>query len=48
MRAAGHSWRTISRSLGIPVSTIREACAENVVKSESKSGDKKEDEVIAA
>src|SRR5690348_2729763 len=27
MRAAGNSWRVISNLLGVPVSTIREACA---------------------
>jgi DNA invertase Pin-like site-specific DNA recombinase len=35
MRAAGHSWRAISRMLGVPVSTIREACAERVVKTKA-------------
>ena len=28
LRAAGYSWRRLSRDLGIPVSTLRQACAE--------------------
>jgi DNA invertase Pin-like site-specific DNA recombinase len=31
MRAAGTSWRTISKALDVPVSTIRQACAEKVM-----------------
>lgn len=48
MRAAGHSWRKISNLLGVPVSTIREACAEKVAKREPKNDGKEEGEVIAA
>ncbi len=32
MRAAGTSWRSIAKALNVPVSTIREACAENPLK----------------
>jgi DNA invertase Pin-like site-specific DNA recombinase len=48
MRAAGQSWRKIANALGVPVSTIREACAEKVAKCESKNASKEEGEVIAA
>lgn len=40
MRTAGNSWRVISNLLGVPVSTIREACAEKVAKSVAKSDGK--------
>ena len=40
MRAAGNSWRVISNLLGVPVSTIREACAEKVAKSGVQKGGK--------
>jgi DNA invertase Pin-like site-specific DNA recombinase len=48
MRAAGQSWRKIAKALGVPVSTVREACAEKVAKCESKNASKEEGEVIAA
>jgi DNA invertase Pin-like site-specific DNA recombinase len=48
MRAAGQSWRKIAKALGVPVSTVREACLERVAKYDSKNDGKKEGEVIAA
>lgn len=48
MRTAGQSWRKIANALGVPVSTIREACAEKVAKPEPKNDGKEEGEVIAA
>lgn len=40
LRATGHSWRAISNMLGVPVSTIREACGERVVKPEAENDGK--------
>jgi DNA invertase Pin-like site-specific DNA recombinase len=37
MRVAGKSWREIGRTLRVPVSTIREACAERLAKAEAKN-----------
>jgi DNA invertase Pin-like site-specific DNA recombinase len=48
MRAAGHSWRKISSLLGVPVSTVREACAEKVPKREAKNDSKTDSSAIAA
>jgi DNA invertase Pin-like site-specific DNA recombinase len=48
MRAAGHSWRAISKMLGVPVSTIREACTERVLKSGAEIDYKAKPETEAA
>jgi len=40
LRAAGYSWRRLSRELRIPVSTLREACAEMPVESAPEKGGK--------
>jgi DNA invertase Pin-like site-specific DNA recombinase len=40
LRAAGYSWRRLSRDLGIPVSTLREACAERPVENAPKKDGK--------
>lgn len=40
MRAAGKSWRSIAKALDIPVSTIREACAEKAVLTRAKPATK--------
>jgi DNA invertase Pin-like site-specific DNA recombinase len=48
MRAAGHSWRAISKMLGVPVSTIREACGERVLKSGAEIDGKTGANTVAA
>jgi DNA invertase Pin-like site-specific DNA recombinase len=48
MRAAGRSWREISKTLGVPVSTAREACAEKVVTGEAKIDGKTGHGTVAA
>jgi DNA invertase Pin-like site-specific DNA recombinase len=54
MRAAGSSWRTISRALGVPVSTVREACAKNegraerVLESAARNACKSQPKIVAA
>jgi DNA invertase Pin-like site-specific DNA recombinase len=40
LRAAGYSWRRLSRELDIPVSTLREACAERPVENSPKKDGK--------
>ncbi|MBV9489624.1 MAG: recombinase family protein, partial [Verrucomicrobia bacterium] len=48
MRAAGNSWGAISKMLGVPVSTIRAACAERVLKLGAKSDGKTGGNTLAA
>ena len=48
MRAAGTSWRTIAKALNVPVSTIREACAEKVAQIAGNSDCKGDHESPAA
>jgi DNA invertase Pin-like site-specific DNA recombinase len=48
MRAVGKSWRTIANALGVPVSTIREAFAERVVKRRATNDGKAEANSAAA
>jgi DNA invertase Pin-like site-specific DNA recombinase len=48
MRAEGYSWRAISKLLGVPVSTIREGCAERVVETAIANSGKRKAEPVAA
>ncbi|MFL6450221.1 MAG: recombinase family protein [Bryobacteraceae bacterium] len=48
MRAEGNSWRTVAKALEVPVSTVREACAEKVPKKAARSDGKVKEDSAAA
>jgi hypothetical protein len=48
MRDEGKSWRTIAKALDIPVSTIREACAEKVSETSANNNSKVKCNFVAA
>ena len=48
MRGMGYSWRKISRMLNVPVSTLRDACAESLSEIASKTDTKESAEISAA
>ena len=47
MRGLGYSWRKISRMLNVPVSTLRDACAESPFEVAAKSDSKENPEISA-
>lgn len=48
MRSMGYSWRKISRMLNVPVSTIRDGCAESLSETASEFGCKQNEKISAA
>lgn len=48
MRAAGQSWRSIAKTLGVPVSTLHLGCSEKLPKSAAVSECKEDDGAAAA
>jgi DNA invertase Pin-like site-specific DNA recombinase len=48
MRSMGYSWRRISRLLNVPVSTVRDECAETPCKSATEIDGKQGEKIAAA